>query len=286
MKHADADDAESRESKKATLGESSLTLVKGMVGSGVLFLPKAYEQGGLIAANVSMVVIGAMCLYSVHLLLEVREFALPGSPLFGDLAELMLGKAGRRAVDVSSVLSQLGFCCCYLIFVSDNLRQSAMLLSECETRLPAWAVILGQGLIYIPLSWVRRINHFGVTSAFSNILTAAGLLYIFSVTETMQMSQTTPTVVRNVNWATFPTFIGTGVYSFAGIGLVVPIYNRCTPTAFPFSEGAPLSTRAPPRSLLTFNSPRSLSSLAHPPVRLPARPWCPAVCEPTCALSS
>jgi proton-coupled amino acid transporter len=200
-----------------------LTLV-GMVGSGVLFLPKAYEQGGLIASNVAMFVIGIMALYCIKLLVEIRESdaAPAGSPLFGDLAELMLGKAGRRAVDVSIVLSQLGFCCCYLIFVSDNIRQSLMLLSNCTTNLPGWAMILAQAAIYVPLSWVRRINYFGVTSAFSNILTAAGLLYIFSVSVSMEA---TDRVVKNFNWASFPLFIGTGVYTFTGIGLVVPIYN-------------------------------------------------------------
>jgi proton-coupled amino acid transporter len=226
--------AASEDRKKASMAQCVLTLFKGMIGSGVLFLPKAYEQGGLYGSNIAMFVIYLLSIYCIVLLVEIRRSPAAvkaGSPLYGDLAGLTLGESGRYIVDASIVLSQLGVCCCYMIFISDNVRQSLMLLTTCQMKWAAFTVVGLQGLTYVPLSWVRRIHYFGLSSLFADVLIVVGLCYIFGVTVTEE--QVTPPVVKNWNLAEFPMFLGTAVYTFEGIGLVVPIFNSMKPELRP-----------------------------------------------------
>jgi proton-coupled amino acid transporter len=209
-----SDDPDDR--KRATLFGAALNFMKANIASGVLFLPKAYQQGGLVLSNVAMVVIFAMSLYCIALLVEVREGVPHDQAVtFGSLAEMTLGKRGRWAVDISLVLSQSGFCCVYFAFVGANVAESLAILTNCRVQVPERSLIVAQGFVYVLLSWVRRINSFEISSLISGVLIIAGLCYIVVVsTAAAGTRRNHHVVVRDFNWPQFPIFLGTAVYSF------------------------------------------------------------------------
>ena len=89
------------------------TLLKMFIGSGVLFLPRAFANGGWLFSSVAMAFCALITGVCILRLVECRQ-AVRGS--YGYLGFRAAGVWGRRAVDASVVLSQAGFCCVYSVF--------------------------------------------------------------------------------------------------------------------------------------------------------------------------
>jgi proton-coupled amino acid transporter len=192
-------------------------LVKAFVGTGVLFLPKAFSNGGLVFSIVSMIIIGYLTKHCMILLVEAsRAF---GGKSFGDLGHLIYGEWFKHLVLASIAISQMGFCCAYFIFVAQNLRDLLLIASGCAgwaQALPDWIFILVQLLLYVPLAWVRKIKNFGITSLIADVFILAGLGYIFCY-DLFQIGSYGAYEVPWVNLQSFPLFIGTAMFAFEGI---------------------------------------------------------------------
>ncbi|KAJ3325387.1 neutral amino acid transporter [Boothiomyces sp. JEL0866] len=195
-------------------------MVKAFVGTGVLFLPKAFSNGGLLFSVITMLVLGYMTLHCMILLVDTSR-AL-GHKSFGDIGEHIYGSKMRKLVLASIAVSQMGFCCAYFIFVGQNLRDLLMITSNCKLILPDWFFILLQLLLYIPLAWVRRIKNFGITSLIADVFILLGLGYIF-VYDLILIGERGVQNVPWVNLQSFPLFIGTAMFAFEGICLMLPI---------------------------------------------------------------
>ncbi|KAI9094428.1 transmembrane amino acid transporter protein-domain-containing protein [Phlyctochytrium arcticum] len=195
-------------------------VLKAFVGTGVLFLPKAFANGGLIFSLITLIIIGYLTLHCMLLLVDTSR-QLGGS--FGDIGEHLYGNNMRQVVLFSIALSQAGFCCAYYIFVAQNLRDFTMIVSDCGAIWPDWVFILIQIVAYIPLSWVRKIKHFSITSLIADVFILAGLAYIlyFDV-----FTISTHGVAKDIvyfNSQSFPLFVGTAMFAFEGICLILPI---------------------------------------------------------------
>lgn len=108
----------------ATFTQAVLMLLKGFIGTGVLFLGRAFYNGGMLFSTVTLVFIAMVSLYSFILLGEAKA-AVPGS--FGSIGGQLYGKWMRLAILASIVLSQVGFVAAYTIFVAENLQVSRVL---------------------------------------------------------------------------------------------------------------------------------------------------------------
>ncbi|KAI8923811.1 transmembrane amino acid transporter protein-domain-containing protein [Entophlyctis helioformis] len=195
-------------------------LLKAFVGTGVLFLPKAFMNGGILFSTALMVIIGYLTLHCMVLLVETSR-ALGGKS-FGDIGNHLYGPRMRELVLGSIAISQMGFCCAYFIFVGQNLRDLLMIVSGCHWILPDWFFILLQLVLYIPLAWVRRIKNFGITSLIADVFILLGLGYIF-VYDLTVIGETGIKQVSLINLESFSLFIGTAMFAFEGICLMLPI---------------------------------------------------------------
>ncbi|KAJ3213101.1 neutral amino acid transporter [Dinochytrium kinnereticum] len=195
-------------------------LMKAFVGTGVLFLPKAFSNGGMGFSIVLLVLIGWLTLHCMLLLVETSR-ALGGS--FGDIGEKLYGPGVRQLVLWSIAVSQAGFSCAYYIFVSQNLRDLLMILSNCTMIYPEWVFLLIQLVIYIPLSWVRRIKHFSIPSLIADVFILMGLAYIFYYDLTVLATTGIAKDLVWVNLQSFSLFVGTAMFAFEGICLILPI---------------------------------------------------------------
>ena len=153
-------------------------LLKSFIGAGILFLPKGFENGGL---TFSLVVLTAACAIATYCMLRLSECAKKlnrGSVSYGLVGEKAFGPWGRTAVNTALVLSQLGFCCSYLIFIGSNLQDVIMHLSNCRYQPGPWLLILLQIPVYTPMSWIRKIKYFSITNLIADVLIIFGLMYI------------------------------------------------------------------------------------------------------------
>lgn len=214
----------------ATVPQAVLMLLKSFIGTGVLFLGKAFYNGGILFSSVVLVFIAAISLHSFLLLVRTK-FVVSGS--FGDIGGVLYGSWMRNAILSSIVVSQLGFVSAYLIFVAENLQAFILAVTNCSTQLPIVQLILVQLVIFLPLALIRNLAKLSTTALIADAFILVGLVYIGS-NEFAVIAQRGVASVELFNKKDFPLLIGTAVFSFEGIGLIIPITDAMRePKKFP-----------------------------------------------------
>ncbi|KAL4147288.1 hypothetical protein PRNP1_011044 [Phytophthora ramorum] len=216
----------------ATVGKTVFTILKSFIGSGILFLPKGFQNGGMrfsLTALCCSSILSTFCMLRLtecsNVLLRERGRT---NVSYGLVGEKAFGKVGRVAVNISLVLSQIGFCCSYLIFVEKNIGEVILAAFNIQstTASSSLTLIMLQILLYTPLSWVRRIEYFALTNLFADLLILFGIVYIISYTvQTLDNAPVGSATWVNFNSTSWAMMLGTAVYCFEGIGLVLPIYD-------------------------------------------------------------
>ncbi|KAI0045839.1 hypothetical protein FA95DRAFT_1560710 [Auriscalpium vulgare] len=214
----------------ATVGQAILMLLKSFVGTGVLFLGKAFFNGGLLFSTVTISAIALISLYSFLLLVKTK-FVVSGS--FGDIGGTLYGPWMRFAILSSITVSQIGFVAAYTIFVAENLQAFVMAVTHCATYIPVPYLIVMEVVVFLPLALIRNLAKLSTTALVADAFILAGLIYIFS-SEFAIIAQRGIAKVDLFNPTDFPLLIGTAVFSFEGIGLVIPITDSMRePHKFP-----------------------------------------------------
>jgi len=181
-----------------------------------LGLPYAFYKGGILLSGVSLLILAFITNYCIRLLLECAEELEPkhGKMSFGGLGRVILGKWGLFIVDVSLIFTQTGFCCVYIIFICSNLNRMYDSLSIWE-----YAVILSVFLILA--SWIRSLKWMAVLSLIGQTTMIVGLVIIMVISFFSIVEDTPPLYL--INFEGIPIFFGMAVYTYEGIGLVVPM---------------------------------------------------------------
>ncbi|KZV65557.1 hypothetical protein PENSPDRAFT_655685 [Peniophora sp. CONT] len=214
----------------ATVGQAVLMLLKAFVGTGVLFLGKAFFNGGLLFSAITISLVCLISLYSFLLLVQTK-FVVPGS--FGDIGGALYGPWMRYVILTSVAVSQIGFVSAYTIFVAENLQSFVLGVTNCEKLVPIAYLILIQLVVLLPLALVRNLAKLSSTALLADVFILAGLIYVFS-SEFSLIAKRGIAHVEYFNPDSFPLFIGTAVFSFEGIGLVIPITDAMKePRKFP-----------------------------------------------------
>ncbi|KAJ2769741.1 hypothetical protein IWQ57_002975, partial [Coemansia nantahalensis] len=205
-------------------------LLKAFVGTGVLVLPKAFANGGLLA---SVAVVAAVAWYAWHCMILLGEVFLAMGGSYSGLGTRLLGPWAGRAITVSIVVAQLGFCSAYTIFVATNARSVWDALTGCRYRLSPTFWVLAQLVAYVPLAWVRRIKQFAPFALVANACIMAGLAYVLAYDIGRVWSAGIADIVQ-YNPLRFPLLVGTAVFAFEGVTLVIPVVDSMThPHQFP-----------------------------------------------------
>jgi len=214
----------------ATVTQAVLMLLKSFVGTGVLFLGKAFFNGGILFSAITLTFICVISLYSFLLLVKAKV-VVSGS--FGDIGGALYGPWMRYAILFSITISQIGFVAAYTIFVASNLQAFVMAITNCLRLISVQYFILMQLVIFLPLALIRSLGKLSTTALVADVFILAGLIYIFG-SEVAVIAKNGPAEVRLFNAKDFPLFIGTAVFSFEGVGLVIPITDSMRqPHKFP-----------------------------------------------------
>ena len=210
---------------------AALLLLKSFVGTGVLFLPKAYLNGGMLFSNLVLLFVAALSYYCFVLLVNTR-LRVEGS--FGDIGGILYGPGMRRVILTSIVVSQIGFVAAYIVFTSENLQAFIHAVSHCKTLIPIKFLILMQMAIFLPFSLLRDITKLGFTALIADLFILIGLLYLYYYDIFTIVKQHGVADIVNFNPNDWTLFIGTAIFTFEGIGLIIPIQESMkNPKKFP-----------------------------------------------------
>jgi len=208
-------------SATAGTGKTFFTLLKAFVGTGIMFLPKAFNNGGLLFSTATMLVISAVTMLAFHLLLECKRHHHGGG--YGEIGQAISGERMRDLILGSVTLSQLGFVCAGIVFVAENLMAFCEAMSRGHSPLSTADLILIQLVALIPLSFIRNIAKLGPVALLADAFILVGLTYIYYYdVGTIARDGIHESVVL-FNPEKYTLTIGAAIFTFEGIGLILPI---------------------------------------------------------------
>ncbi|XP_030758144.1 proton-coupled amino acid transporter 2 [Sitophilus oryzae] len=216
--------------------ETLMHLLKGNIGSGIFAMGDGMRNAGIIVGPIVVLILGLICTHCQHLLLGAarklnERKKLEVTPDFAETVGLCfengpvrfqkLASTMRRTVNVFLCVTQLGFCCVYFVFISDNIKQ---LLDYYGYVLD---VHLHMAIILLPIlltALIRNLKYLAPFSTLANVLMSIGIVIVIYYS-----AQDLPDISERryiADWQQLPLFFGTAIYAFEGIGLVLPLQNE------------------------------------------------------------
>lgn len=206
----------------ATVTKTFFLLMKSFIGTGVLFLPKAFKNGGLLFSSITVVAVSLISCVAFHLLLKCRARYGGG---YGDIGEAIGGKRMRSIILGSITISQIGFVCSGVIFTAENLYSFLEAVIKGTTPLSTKSLIGIQLLALIPLALIRNISKLGGAALLADVCILLGLGYIYYFDISSLATEGINKSVQLFNPRDFTLTIGSAIFTFEGIGLILPIQS-------------------------------------------------------------
>lgn len=218
--------------------ETLIHLMKGSLGTGMLAMPIAFKNAGILDGLIGCALISFIASYGMHQLLRMQHYIgkQMGVPLI-DYSDAMkhavqggpkclrwLSRPAPYLVDFFLCGFQIGVCCIYVSFISSNLKQISdeywMVFS-----LRTWFIITGA--IVLPLNQLRNLHHLSPLSTAGDFLVMGGLAVVFyyifkdglSISSDVELIPAKP-------FQGFALFFGTIMTAVQSIGVIVSLENN------------------------------------------------------------
>ncbi|KAK3054013.1 hypothetical protein LTR09_004789 [Extremus antarcticus] len=201
------------------------TLLKAFIGTGIMFLPKAFRNGGILFSSITLITVSIVTTICFRLLLHCRKRYGGGG--YGDLGSEIGGPYLRSIILGSITLSQLGFVCAGLIFTAENLLAFANAVASTPGAQPFGvnALIAVQFVVLIPMALIRNISKLGPAALLADFFIGIGLIYIWWYDISSLSQRGIAPSVTLFNPSSFTLTIGSAIFTFEGIGLILPIQS-------------------------------------------------------------
>ncbi|KAG5915443.1 hypothetical protein E4U42_008055 [Claviceps africana] len=212
-----------REGDASTV-KTFFTLIKAFIGTGIMFLPKAFRNGGILFSSLTLIGVSLINCLCFQLLLDCRQRYGGG---YGEIGGSVVGPRFRNLILSSIALSQLGFVCTGLIFTAENLYSFLLAISRNHTgpSLSVSSLIALQLVPLVPLALIRNISKLGPVAVLADAFIFIGLLYIWQYDAFSLARHGIAPSVTLFNPSSFALTIGSAVFTFEGIGLILPIQS-------------------------------------------------------------
>jgi solute carrier family 36 (proton-coupled amino acid transporter) len=212
----------------AKMGEAGMTrtfftLLKAFIGTGIMFLPKAFNNGGILFSSLTLVTVSVVTTWAFHLLLQCRQMYKKSG--YGELGEAIGGPKMRSIVLASVTISQLGFVCAGTVFVAQNLYSVEVAVSKGRAPLSTNILIALQLLALVPLAFIRNISKLGPAALVADVFILLGLGYIYWYDISSLVEDGLNSTVQLFNPQYYTLTIGSAIFTFEGIGLILPIQS-------------------------------------------------------------
>lgn len=222
--------------------ETLIHILKGSLGTGILAMPDAFKNSGLIVGTFGTLLIGYLCTYCLIVLVrcqyeickrvrkpiisypDTMKYALlQGPPYLRFAANL-----SAPIVDGFLIIYQLGICCVYTVFIGESIKQVVDCLGfQMDTRV--YMLMCLPPLVAITL--IRNLKLLAPFSQAANVAIFIGLgivlYYIF------QNFERAPGVENVGPPMRYTLFIGTTLFALEAVGVVLALENNMkTPKSF------------------------------------------------------
>ncbi|KAI8960366.1 transmembrane amino acid transporter protein-domain-containing protein [Daldinia sp. FL1419] len=212
-------------SATATTKQTFFTLLKAFIGTGIMFLPKAFNNGGILFSSLTMLAVSTVTMLAFHLLLACKAKYGGG---YGEIGQAIAGKFMRGLILFSITMSQLGFVCAGIVFVAENMTSFLKAVLHGDSPLSPASLILIQLIFLIPLAFIRNIAKLGPVALLADacILLGVGYIYYYDIAHLASNGIHESVVLFNP--AKYTLTIGAAIFTFEGIGLILPIQSSMT----------------------------------------------------------
>ncbi|KAI0121947.1 transmembrane amino acid transporter protein-domain-containing protein [Daldinia grandis] len=212
-------------SATASTKQTFFTLLKAFIGTGIMFLPKAFNNGGILFSSLTMLAVSTVTMLAFHLLLACKAKYGGG---YGEIGQAIAGKFMRGLILFSITMSQLGFVCAGIVFVAENMTSFLKAVMHGDSPLSPASLILIQLLLLIPLAFIRNIAKLGPVALLADACILLGVTYIYYYDIAHLASNGIHESVVLFNPAKYTLTIGAAIFTFEGIGLILPIQSSMT----------------------------------------------------------
>ncbi|KAJ0179146.1 hypothetical protein K1T71_004858 [Dendrolimus kikuchii] len=224
-----------RESNTSTFGALA-HLLKASLGSGVLAMPLAFKNAGLLIGCFGTIFIGFICGHVIHVLVRTSQQlcveAKKPSLGYADTCDLVFQHGPKRMrkfaphirelADWALAVTHIGACCVYVVIIAESFRQVSI-----EYGGPEWSLTIYCAmtlLVLLPLTQITKLKYLVPFSA------AANFVWLGSICICIYYCLRNTPDISERNLATditgIPTFISTCLFAMEGIGVVMPIENE------------------------------------------------------------
>lgn len=184
--------------------KATYTIAGTMIGAGILALPTAMADSGILPGVIAIIIIGFVSVYTALCIVEV-SFRVSGAYHFPSLVELFLGRKGMVVVFVGILIYVLGALTGYLAAGGNLIFE----LSGGRIPLPIGTVIyftISSSIVFMGLYFVGFVE----TVVFMLMILLAGAIGLLSVPHIQ------PQLALQSDWASFPSIFGVVLFAFAG----------------------------------------------------------------------
>ncbi|KAK0178851.1 hypothetical protein PV327_007698 [Microctonus hyperodae] len=231
------DPFEHRDKKNSNSDIGALAhLLKSSLGTGILAMPNAIKNGGLIFGGLGTIIIGILCAHCVHILVKsshvlCRRMKTP-KMTYAETAQAAFASGPRSVrpfanfmkgtVDTALCATYIGGACVYVVFVATSVKQVAEFYTPGTTiDIRLYIVALVPALIL--LAQVRNLKYLVPFSFLANVFIVVGLAITLYYIFTDLKPISTVKYVSNVE--NLPIFFATVIFAIEGIGVVMPVEN-------------------------------------------------------------
>jgi solute carrier family 36 (proton-coupled amino acid transporter) len=207
----------------AGMTKTFFTLLKAFIGTGIMFLPKAFNNGGILFSSMTLITVSLVTTWAFHLLLQCRQVHKKSG--YGELGEAIGGPKMRAIVLGSVTISQLGFVCAGTVFVAQNIHAFEAAVTNGSPPLSTNVLIALQLIALVPLAFIRNISKLGPAALVADVFILLGLAYIYwyDISSLAQDGLNPSVQLFNPDYYTLT--IGSCIFTFEGIGLILPIQS-------------------------------------------------------------
>ncbi|XP_055698941.1 proton-coupled amino acid transporter-like protein CG1139 isoform X2 [Phlebotomus papatasi] len=221
--------------KPNSTGGALAHLLKSSLGTGILAMPMAFKNAGLLFGGIGTIVVGILCTYCVHILVKTshdvckkgrvpslgfaetveKVFALGPQPI------QKFANASKLFVDYALMATYYSAACVYIVFIATSFAKVINFELELD-----WDVRIYIALIFIPvliMGQIRILKYLVPFSAIANLFIivtfAVTLYYMFNVELEFHDKPLFS------SFGQLPLFFSTVIFAMEGIGVVMPVEN-------------------------------------------------------------
>ncbi|KAH7306337.1 hypothetical protein KP509_22G007200 [Ceratopteris richardii] len=211
--------------ERSKLGGASVTrtfgnVIVSIIGTGVLGLPYTFHVSGWVSGILAILSSAVLSYYCMLLLVSSRnlleERGCNNILTYGDLGSHAYGHIGQTLVDVMVLISQIGCCVAYLIFIGQNL--SSIFMNNTGMQSLFICIILPMQIL---LAFVRSLSGLAPFSILADICNVLAMGVV--IKDDLGSLQGVDGAVAFKNWSGIPFALGIAVFSYEGFGMTLAL---------------------------------------------------------------